>query len=456
MAIATATVHDETGQYSGSLDAIARNAVAGFEAWLPFLATTVGSIQIEVQVVAPRDDGVVASGAPANFVFAGEQVLDSGAAFELLTGIDPDPNAPDIVIKLDADFASSGVQVDPLNGAGVAPGAVSLVKVLAHEIGHGLGFIGARDPETYEPAPEADGVETVFDTYTTFVDGAPFFEGPNAMAAYGGPVPQTREHLYHLGNESGAGADLQTDLMFYAGSAGTTSVSRLDAAVLSDLGMATVFDDTLVGSDEFDTMFGGAGDDQILAFEGDDSLSGEDGEDYVRGGDGADRLSGGAAFDDLNGNVGNDTVSGGLGDDWSVGGKDDDLLNGDAGGDIVYGNLGNDWCDGGDGADLIRGGQGDDVLLGQAGDDWMSGDRGNDTLTGGAGADVFHTFNQAGIDRVTDFNRAEGDRVMVDPGTTYTVTQSGADVLIDMGGGNQMVLVGVQMSSLTGDWIFGA
>jgi len=32
----------------------------------------------------------------------------------------------------------------------------------------------------------------------------------------------------------------------------------------------------------------------------------------------------------------------------------------------------------------------------------------------------------------------------------------GADTVIDMTGGGQMVLVGVQMSTLTAGWIFGA
>jgi Ca2+-binding RTX toxin-like protein len=179
-----------------------------------------------------------------------------------------------------------------------------------------------------------------------------------------------------------------------------------------------------------------------------------DGLDYLRGAEGDDRIYGGPAFDDLHGNMGDDTVVGGLGDDWVVGGKDNDLLDGGAGDDIVYGNLGSDWLDGGAGADLMRGGQFSDVLLGQAGNDWMSGDRGDDTLTGGSGADVFHTFADAGLDRIEDFDRAEGDRVQVDPGTTYTVSQAGADTLIEMAGGGRMILAGVQMSTLTGEWIF--
>jgi len=44
---------------------------------------------------------------------------------------------------------------------------------------------------------------------------------------------------------------------------------------------------------------------------------------------------------------------------------------------------------------------------------------------------------------------------MLDPGTTYTASQVGADTVIDFGGGNQMILVGVQYSTLTPGWIFG-
>lgn len=187
---------------------------------------------------------------------------------------------------------------------------------------------------------------------------------------------------------------------------------------------------------------------------GDDSIAAGSGPTYLRGDEGNDSIVGGSDFDDINGNMGDDAAYGGLGDDWVVGGKDQDLLFGDAGNDIVYGNLGADTCHGGDGADTIRGGQANDELFGGAGDDWLSGDRGDDIITGGAGADVFHTFGDAGLDRVTDFSVAEGDRVMLDPGTQYTTAQVGADTVISMTGGGQMVLVGVQLSSLPAGWIF--
>jgi Ca2+-binding RTX toxin-like protein len=212
-------------------------------------------------------------------------------------------------------------------------------------------------------------------------------------------------------------------------------------------------DDSITGGAAANVLDGLTGADTISGLGGADTIDGGAGRSYLRGDEGNDRITGGADFDDINGNVGNDTASGGLGDDWVVGGKDNDSLDGGAGADLVYGNLGDDVCEGGDGADIVRGGQQDDVLFGGAGDDWLSGDRDADTMTGGAGADTFHSFAEAGLDRVTDFNRAEGDRVLLDPGTTYTVLEESGDVVVLMNGGGQLVLAGVSLSSLTGDWI---
>lgn len=225
----------------------------------------------------------------------------------------------------------------------------------------------------------------------------------------------------------------------------------------NNLGIAyTTVIENVIGGSGGDTITGNGVANNLGGGAGDDIIAGGAGEDYLRGDLGNDRITGGADFDDINGNMGFDTANGGLGNDWVVGGKDGDVLYGDEGEDIVYGNMGSDTTDGGVGDDLVRGGQDADVLAGGDGADWLSGDRGDDTITGGAGADIFHTFGDAGIDRVLDFVLAQGDRVMLDPGTAYNVVQSGADAVINMGGGGQMVLVGVTVASLTGDWIFGA
>jgi Ca2+-binding RTX toxin-like protein len=237
------------------------------------------------------------------------------------------------------------------------------------------------------------------------------------------------------GSVIGAGDDL-IEVM------GTTAPSTNTDFLVRGWGGA----DTMLGGGSRSSLYGGDGNDILDARSGDGN--------YLRGEAGDDTIAGAAGFDDINGNMGNDTAAGGLGDDWVVGGKDNDKLSGDAGGDIVWGNIGADTLDGGDGADQVRGGQGDDVVSGGAGDDFVSGDRGDDTVIGGFGADLFHGSQDAGVDRVLDFHISEGDRVMLDPGTTYSLSQVGADTVLDMGGGHQMILVGVTLSALPTGAIF--
>jgi Ca2+-binding RTX toxin-like protein len=122
--------------------------------------------------------------------------------------------------------------------------------------------------------------------------------------------------------------------------------------------------------------------------------------------------------------------------------------------DIVNGNLGADTIFGGAAGDTLRGGQGDDTITGGASGDWLSGDLGHNTLTGGGGADTFH--GGGGIDQITDFSLTQGDRVQLDPGVTYTASQVGADTVIHLSTGGEMVLAGVQQTSLTNGWIFNA
>lgn len=269
---------------------------------------------------------------------------------------------------------------------------------------------------------------------------------------------QTIDGVQVTGSSLLAGAHLMGvwNLKAWLESGGSSDAADWHGTTISDYarlfsGYDTPFTFDHGGADQ---IAGGAGDDSLHGQGGDDTLAGGDGSNVLRGDDGNDSLTGGAGFDDINGNVGNDTAHGGGGTDWVVGGKDQDLLFGDDGADIVYGNLGNDTVDGGAGDDLVRGGQGDDVVTGGAGDDWLSGDLGADTLTGGAGADVFHSFAGAGIDRVLDFNAAEHDRVMLDAGTSYSVAQDGADTVVSMAGGGEVVLVGVSLASLPSGWIF--
>jgi len=190
-----------------------------------------------------------------------------------------------------------------------------------------------------------------------------------------------------------------------------------------------------------------------------------------QGTDGADSLAGTGDANAINGGEGDDTVSGG---------GDNDTLQGGYGNDSVSGGAGRDVLDGGHGEDTLDGGEGDDLLISQA--DGREGaiaydpnrDEGDplneltngklypdqpipsdDVLIGGGGADTFyfqtlinakkryieehtnddgsirwhgvagendklhdHWVDVIGDDVIMDFDRGEGDRIVIEGHTT--------------------------------------
>ena len=187
-------------------------------------------------------------------------------------------------------------------------------------------------------------------------------------------------------------------------------------------------------------------------FGGDDQISGSVAADVLVGFGGNDTLVGGDSGDSIDGSVGNDSILGGAGADFIRGLEDNDTIDGGADGDDVNGNLGDDRVFGGIGADTLFGGQGSDTLAGEDGNDWLSGDLGNDAMTGGAGADRFLFRAGSGVDTVTDFSAVAGDRVQLAVGTTYLLTSGSTGMVVDLGGGSQLVLTGVSQAQL-GDWL---
>ena len=203
--------------------------------------------------------------------------------------------------------------------------------------------------------------------------------------------------------------------------------------------------------------------------------------------------------DTLTGTGDADALFGDLGDDLLAGLAGDDILQGDYGNDTLSGGAGNDVLDGGHGEDTLSGGDGDDLLIAQAdgrepyvafdpdrdeGDPYSELDPitgklypdqpipADDLLIGGAGADTFyfqtlinakerfieehtkddgtirwhgvagenenihdHWVDEIGHDVILDFNRAEGDRIVIEGHTTeiasITHGDSDGDGIID-------------------------
>lgn len=209
----------------------------------------------------------------------------------------------------------------------------------------------------------------------------------------------------------------------------------------------------------FNALFGGADlisgsplNDWLDGYAGGDTINGGDGADFIRGLEDNDVIDAGSGDDDANGNTGSDIVHGSDGADFVRGGRDADTVYGDAGDDVhVNGNIGDDLVFGGAGADTLFGGQDQDQLFGEDGADALSGDLGVDTLTGGPGADRFLIRAGAGADVVTDFNAADGDRIQLAPGQSFTLAAAGGQAVIDLGGGDSLTLMGVAQASA--DWL---
>ena len=216
--------------------------------------------------------------------------------------------------------------------------------------------------------------------------------------------------------------------------------------------------DALVGADAVaNFLSGGAGNDLI---------AGKTGDDTIRGGSGADNLNGEGGTDTLDYTDATAKVTVRLWNSTAT----DDIATGDviASFEHVLGGSGNDAIVGADGvANRIAGNAGNDNLQGRSGNDTLLGGAGNDTMTGGADADTFEFGAGNGIDRVEDFQAgaAVSDVVrLVGLGAAFdsfaeimaVTSQSGANAVIDFGGGNTITLLNVTVANLVAnDFSFG-
>lgn len=169
--------------------------------------------------------------------------------------------------------------------------------------------------------------------------------------------------------------------------------------------------DTLIGGLGADYMNGGA-DEDTVSYEAAgsavwiDLYKGQGSNGEAQG----DRYY---SIEDARGSNYNDTFLGSNGDNdlYGLGGRD--FMWAGNGNDYLSGGDGNDGLAGEAGRDLLVGGAGNDELFGGTLDDRLSGDDGNDILTGGTGADRFN-FSQhdlGDIDTIKDFHRSEGDKI---------------------------------------------
>ncbi|WP_051249299.1 calcium-binding protein [Inquilinus limosus] len=240
--------------------------------------------------------------------------------------------------------------------------------------------------------------------------------GAGADVLYGGAGADV---LY-----GGDGIDIAS---YFTGSTGVVVDLATGTASGGDAqGDSLLLIENLSGSQGDDHLTGDALANTLQGWKGNDEMTGADGNDTVEGGDGNDSLSGDIGADVLRGGAGADNLDGGSG-------EGSDTVSYYLSSIGVTVNLATGTGHGGDaegdtltGFEILSGSQGDDYLTGDAlanslqgwkGNDVLEGGIGKDVLTGGAGADrfVFTTIGDslygANSDRITDFSRAQGDKI---------------------------------------------
>ncbi len=332
------------------------------------------------------------------------------------------------------------------------------------------------------------------DTYELFDVTAHTFQGP--LLSYVSTVYD------EVVEEPGQGIDLvrvqrasdgATELTSYALPANVENGEVAGAAAFDLTG--NELDNTLVGNDANNVLSGGAGADTLKGAGGDDTLDGGEGFDFATyaNAPGPIVVDLGVSGPQYTGIAGNDTlvsIEGVIGSQYNDvllrGFGDAVTLRGEGGDDIFHDHdQGNDTFDGGEGIDTVsyvtsggasveidlaagtavsvggsvntlisienaRGSEGNDRLTGDdgpnrleggAGADTLAGSKGDDVLSGGPGADLFVFRTGDGIDTITDYMPAEGDRfdlsgvAGVHGFADLNITQQGTDTIITLGSG---------------------
>ena len=177
-------------------------------------------------------------------------------------------------------------------------------------------------------------------------------------------------------------------------------------------------DDILIGSEVFNSLYGGNGNDLLRGTGGIDYLSGDGlfgdaGDDTLEAGGGPDYLHGGAGYDTVLYSASQHRVFVSL--DNNIGAYGDaegdeyifiENITGSAFGDDLWGHNGDNVLNGGDGNDSLKGLGGEDTLHGENGDDFLDGGTGYDVMIGGPGNDTYMST----ISMIRDRIRRSGQR----------------------------------------------
>lgn len=278
------TIDDQVG-YTGDKALLIANCKAAVDAWASILAgsaTLKGTIHILSSY--PGSSDVLATAGADDYTYLTSdgslRVWSSDVENAMITGTSTTGSGSDFSINLYTSNLSK-IWIDPTptqrSAADIPSNKIDLVSILTHEFGHVLGINGFRDWTT---AAYTGTSASLFDEHVVVKNGAAYFSGDNVTAVYGGDVALAMTDLYHVGSYLNYDDPLNVDLMGPFVNWGELELpSRLDAAILADLGFGTGYDDILRIRYGHTVALAGAGNDTVYTGSGNDTISGGGGSD---------------------------------------------------------------------------------------------------------------------------------------------------------------------------------
>ena len=248
--------NDPTGQFAirpllvGNLQAISQILSQTFEGK--------GSIEVEITPNNAYSGGPAMAPSGVQYVSSDGYftTVEYNTVYEARTGIDPNGADPDIRMVLDPGYYFDNVAfLDPSGAARTAPipaDRQDFISATLRGLVTDMGFAGYQFTTSgaygfgwgYYIYTWSDGSH-LRSTYDKLRNTISTFDGPNATALYGGPVPTTlfgpggitqgHTDFYHLGMP---GSDLENDLMNGMGlkPGMRYDISPIDVAILTDVG----------------------------------------------------------------------------------------------------------------------------------------------------------------------------------------------------------------------------
>ena len=216
-----------------ALSAIVQAAASEWSRYISGL----GSLDVQVNVIPTTRANASAATVVYLDTVGSNRIFELATVNELKTGFDSNGASPDLIINVDPDYVRT-LWFDPSAFSIVPFNRTDGLSVFMHEIGHGLGILGYRDPVT----GVLGGNETPWDRHVTLnADGTASFGGYFSKAVYGAAVPittlQNGQQYNHIGNDVGepAGQDLMNGVAFLYGK--RYEISDLDLAIVKDIGL---------------------------------------------------------------------------------------------------------------------------------------------------------------------------------------------------------------------------